>query len=74
MAHESQLVVVPDQVVQFNPHSSHTFDIATYPEPQSLMHALLLKFKDPVHVRQFAAVVPHVAHVESHAIHDVELV
>ena len=45
------------------------FDNATNPEPQSLMHVLLLKLKSPVHVRQFAAVVSHVAHVESHAIH-----
>jgi hypothetical protein len=55
--------------VQFNPQVSHTFDNATNPEPQSLMHVLLLKLKSPVHVRQFAAVVSHVAHVESHAIH-----
>jgi hypothetical protein len=45
------------------------FDNETNPEPQSLMHVLVLKLKDPLHVRQFAAVVPHVAHVVSHAIH-----
>lgn len=69
-----QLVVVPDQAVQLPPQVCHIFDIATNPVPQSLIHAFDLRFKLPLQVRQFVAVVPQVAHVLSQAIHVVPLV
>jgi hypothetical protein len=74
LEHVVQLVVVPDHAVQLAAHVWHMFDKATKPVPQSLMHVLLLKFKTPLHVRQFAAVVLQVAHVVSHAMHVVPLV
>jgi hypothetical protein len=74
LEHVVQVVVVLDQVMQLPAHACHMFDIATNPVPQSLMHVLLLKFKSPLQVRQFAAVVLQVAHVLSHAMHVVPLV